>query len=154
MTPANRWSIYACRNNGMSTRIYPEIGERAASCRVGQRELAQLSHNGRASETAAFRVRAARGGDEGRALAASQSRLRVPAGAGNAAPARPWLARGISWIRDGTRRTASGGETDPSITWSAAIRGVAQYRRRAKRIQHKKAVETEPLWPHFPSFLG
>src|SRR5260370_41828779 len=57
---------------------------------------------GIAARTPTFRPRAARTGDEGRQLAVSLQRVRVPAGARAAVPACPWLARGALWIRDNT----------------------------------------------------
>jgi hypothetical protein len=91
------------RRNWTGTRI-PRArlatGTRSRSCRANKHRHA--SKVGIGAKTATFKLRAARSGGEARQLEELQRWRRDPPSAQADVPARPWPARGESWIRDNT----------------------------------------------------
>ena len=95
-------SRYSPEANGQAPEIHRGIGNQEQVLPVPGNQNRHRSSIGIVARTVTFRRRAARSGGEARQLAVSQRRRRVLASAQAEVPARPWPARGASWIRDNT----------------------------------------------------
>ena len=95
-------SRYSREANGQAPEIHREIGNQEQVLPVPGNQNRHRSSIGIVARTVTFRLRAARSGGEARQLEESQRRRRVLASAQAEVPARPWPARGASWIRDNT----------------------------------------------------